>query len=516
MKPLFTALVVSMVFVTVWFVRRKRYDHTPNSGRLVQGLSRLPFPNNKSQKPVFGALPLAIDSLNQQNSQSPSEQADDIKRDTLKTNNTSPEPGSALPLAFGHLNKQEMTTPTAKADKIRMYTRKADNTSQTAALQLPLNSLNKPQISTTTEKSNDKRNIDKEFSNESPENLTQPFDTQYFKTQPSPVHFVTKMADAIRRHNNIPGNRSQEPVFMRSLFKQTRTQRPYRRWKSDDENQLTDKYSVDKSLELISPQAFDIQKFKTQVTSNTDKSVNGRRFTNMKSMLNKSQFKVIPQYVGIQLNSRRTTSRDNDDNRRRDTNDFHNNSQKAVYPHTFDIQNRRTTNIGMDDNGRKFINNFREKPQAPVIQQVFDKQVNSLKATVGVKDGYGKMFINKMPTASREPVFPQVIDIPNKTQWTDSTILVDNGRRFNNAFGENSQAPLIPQASGNQFGSQRASHTVKGDDSKIVAYELPNASQEPVFSSIGIRNKAQGTASTGNVDYNTIFVKSNVFKSYKK
>ena len=410
MKPLFTALVVSMVFVTIWFVRWKRYDHNPNSGRIVQGLSRFPFPNNKSQKPVFSALPLAIDSLNQQRSQSHSEQADDIKRYTLKTNNTSPDPDSALPLAFGLQNKQEMTTPTARADIIRRYAHKADNTSHASALQLPLNSFNKPQISTSTVKSNDKRNIDKEFYNESPENLTQPFDTQYFKTQTSPV---TGMADAIRRHNNIPGNRSQEPVLMQSLFKQTRTQRPYGRWKTDEENQLTKNYNVDKSLQLISPHPFDIQDFKTQVTSNTDKSVNGRRFINMKSMLNKSQFKEIPQSVGIQLNSRRTTSRENDDNSRRDTNDFHNNSQKAVYPQTFDIQNRRTTNIGMDDNGRQFTYNFREQLQAPVIQQVFDKQVNSLKATVGLKNGYGKMFINEMPTASREPVFPQVTDIPN-------------------------------------------------------------------------------------------------------
>ena len=513
MKPLFTALVVSMVFVTVWFVRWKRYDHSPNSGRLLQGLSSFPFPNNKSQKPVFSALPLAIDSLNQQKSKSYSEQADGIKRYTLKTNNTSPEPDSALPLTFGLQNKQEMTTPTAKADIIRRYAHKADNTSQTAALQLPLNSLNRHQISTSTEKSNDKRNIDKEFSNESPQNLTQPSATQYFKTQTSPV---TGMANVIRRHNNIPGNRSHEPVLMQSLFKQTRTQRPYRRWKSDDENQLTKNYNVDKSLGSISPHAFDIQNFKTQVTSNTDKSVNGRRFTNMKSMFNKSQFKEMPQSVGIQLNSRRTTSRNNDDNSRRDTNDFHNNSQKAVYPQTFDIQNRRTTNTGMDDNGRQFTNNFREQPQARVIQQVFDKQVNSLKATVGVKDDYAQMSINELPTASREPVFPQVIDIPNKTQWTDSTVLVNNGRRFNNALRENSQAPLIPQAFVNQFGSQRASHTVKGDDSKITVYESPNASQDPVFSGIGIPNKAQGTTSTGNVDYNTIFTKSNVFKSYKK
>ena len=233
-------------------------------------------------------------------------------------------------------------------------------------------------------------------------------------------------------------------------------------------------------------------------------------------MFNKPHFEEIPQSIGIQLNSRRTTSRENDDNSRRDTNVFHNNSQKAVYPQTFGIQNRRTTNIGMDDNGRRFTNEFREQPQAPVIQQVFDKQVNSQKATVGVKADYGKMSIKELPTASREPVFPQVIDIPNKTQWTDSRVLVDNGRGFNNEFRGNSQAPLIPQAFGNQFGSQRASHTVKGDDSKISVYELPNASQDPVFSSIGIRNKAQGTTSTGNVDYHTIFTKSNVYKSHKK
>ena len=279
MKPLFTALVVSMVFVTVWFVRWKRYDHSPNSGRLVQGLSSFPFPNNKSQKPVFSALPLAIDSLNQQKSKSYSEQADGIKRYTLKTNTTSPEPDSALPLTFGLQNKQEMTTPTAKADIIRRYAHKADNTSQTAALQLPLNSLNRPQISTSTEKSNDKRIINKEFYNESPENLTQPFANQHFKTQWAPD---TGIADSIRRHKNIPGNRSQEPVLMPSLLKQTQTQRPYGRWKTDDENQLTEKYKVDKPLKLISPQAFDIQNFKTQVASNIDKSVNGRRFTNIK------------------------------------------------------------------------------------------------------------------------------------------------------------------------------------------------------------------------------------------
>ena len=63
---------------------------------------------------------------------------------------------------------------------------------------------------------------------------------------------------------------------------------------------------------------------------------------------------------------------------------------------------------------------------------------------------------------------------------------------------------------------KRASLTEIGDNSKIAVYDLPNASQKTVFSGIGIQNKARGTTSTGNVDYDTIFTKSNVSKSYKK
>ena len=474
-------MLVFVMVCLVWWKAKSRGS--------IQGLSILPLPNTKLRKSAFRHGFGIQDKLQRTTLTG---KVDGIRRYTRKTKLNDTSQKGVLPQTVGIRYKPERVISRKNGGTIRRYAHKADKTLGERISPLAVGFQDKLRQTNDTEKSYDEKTITKELHKESPEHLfKQAFDIQNDKTQRT---LNAGMALAKRRSNQTSDKTSQEPVLKHSLGIRTKTHMPASKRKGDDERKLTKEYH-NKSYET---QAFNIQNDKTQMTSRKGKKGNGERFT--KRFHYKSQAPVILQDFGLQSNSQKATGIWKDGYGQR-ANGINKNSQKAVLPLAFGIQNKpqRNPGIGMVDIGRRFTMGVYNKSQVPVIQHAFGFQIKSRK-----RNGIWKVDDDKRAIDAhnnpQQPGVLQAFGIQNKPQRETDIGMVDNGRRFAKQSRNKSQVPVIPQAFGFQVKSRKATNIWEGDNSQMANDAHNNPLQPEVPQAFGIQNKPQRKAGFGMVD----------------